>query len=386
MKQGSPFWRIRKLVKFGWRPRKWADGRGYLQRKVKAVIQGSSRFCRYWDGKERLSSCFRCQRRFNWLSVQYEVDEEEERGRRKLKKDAASVPTVEKTQPRKDAGRAKRPWKKISSHREHYQKRSGTSCPDNKRNLFDERARITSEISLPGRFLVLVPGGSKIGVSRKIESGARENVWSSLPRNTVLKGSVSLSHCAEGKGEDEIANEVRDLTTEYDELMKKADSLPAPAFIHKEMGMTSGYKGSFERRCRRSRGRFKDHYEEIRKYLANTSQVLWQGKSIYWKRADIRSLWDWKRDRKYFNARLAQKRRIPRVRPHRGIVGDRCEQRQVCGKISQDETILNTNIEAARKLHVSSVSVTSGHHCYRFYRHCIISSSPESRRFLCWRP
>ena len=67
-------------------------------------------------------------------------------------------------------------------------------------------ARITSEISLPGRFLVLVPGGTKIGISRRIESRNERKRLKQIAKKYQPKGfGLIIRTLAEGKGEEETA-------------------------------------------------------------------------------------------------------------------------------------------------------------------------------------
>ena len=147
-------------------------------------------------------------------------------------------------------------------------------------------ARVTSEISLPGRFLVLVPGGNKIGISRKIESRTERKRLKDLTEKYRPKGfGLIIRTVAVGKGEEEIKNEVRESLAAHTDLMKKADALPSPSLLHKEMGMTSGIiRDLLSDDVETVMVDTKEHFDEIRAYLDNTSPnlknkvVLYDGK------------------------------------------------------------------------------------------------------------
>jgi len=215
-------------------------------------------------------------------------------------------------------------------------------------------ARVTSEISLPGRFLVLVPGGSKIGVSRKIESWAERKRLKQLAQKYRQKGfGLIIRTVAQGKGEDEIANEVHELVSEYDELKKKADSLKPPVVIHKEMGMTSGIiRDLLSEDVERVVVDSKVHYEEIRKYLASTSPNLMNKVSLYTGKEPIFDHYEIEREiENIFNRKIWLKKGGFLVFDHTEALSviDVNSGRYV-GKSNQDETILTTNIESATEI------------------------------------
>ncbi len=144
-------------------------------------------------------------------------------------------------------------------------------------------ARITSQVSLAGRFLVLMPGNEKVGVSRKISSWTERRRLRQLTLKYKPKGfGLIIRTVADGKGEKVIASEIKELVQTYEELMKKAETLPNPSLIHKEMGMTSGIiRDLLSEDVERVLVDSKEHYEEIRKYIKNTSPKLAEKVNLY---------------------------------------------------------------------------------------------------------
>jgi ribonuclease G len=96
--------------------------------------------------------------------------------------------------------------------------------------------KITSEISLAGRFLVLVPFSNRISVSQKIKSQEERNrlkrlLMSIKPNNY----GVIIRTVAEGKRVAELVADLNDLTVKWDKIVRKLFAAKAPAVIHHEM-------------------------------------------------------------------------------------------------------------------------------------------------------
>ena len=73
-------------------------------------------------------------------------------------------------------------------------------------------ARLTSQISLPGRFLVYVPGGGMTGISRKLPDTERHRLKSILKKIVPEDAGVIIRTAAEGATEDELTRDVERLT------------------------------------------------------------------------------------------------------------------------------------------------------------------------------
>lgn len=215
-------------------------------------------------------------------------------------------------------------------------------------------ARVTSEISLPGRFLVLVPGSSKIGISRKIESRNERKRLKRLANKHRPEGfGLIIRTVGEGKGEEEIANETKELLHAYQELMKKVDKLPAPALVHKEMGMTSGIiRDLLSEDVVRVAVDSQEHYDEIRTYLKNTSPNLMNRVSLYQGKEPIFDHFNIEREIDGIFSRKTW------LKKGGFLVFDHTEALTVIdvnsgrflGKSNHEETILETNIESAREI------------------------------------
>ncbi len=100
--------------------------------------------------------------------------------------------------------------------------------------------RVTTEIAIPGRLLVLVPNVNYIGISKKL--------WDKYERRRLKKVANKLRHkdfgliirtVAEGKSDEQITNDYEMLMNHWQALDKKAKNTPAPALIYQDLETAS---------------------------------------------------------------------------------------------------------------------------------------------------
>ena len=90
-------------------------------------------------------------------------------------------------------------------------------------------ARLTSQISLPGRFLVYVPDGTTSGISRKLPENERNRLKTLLKEIVPDSAGVIVRTAAEGASEDELTRDVERLTARWEDIESKVESGNAPA-------------------------------------------------------------------------------------------------------------------------------------------------------------
>nr|WP_201470052.1 Rne/Rng family ribonuclease [Microbacterium hydrocarbonoxydans] len=95
-------------------------------------------------------------------------------------------------------------------------------------------ARLTSQISLPGRYLVYVPGGSMNGISRKLPDNERTRLKRILKEVLPESSGVIVRTAAEGATEDQLTRDVQRLTTQWEHIRTQVESQQAPALLHAE--------------------------------------------------------------------------------------------------------------------------------------------------------
>lgn len=215
-------------------------------------------------------------------------------------------------------------------------------------------ARVTTQLSLPGRFVVLVPGGDWVGVSRKISS------WSERRRlrdlfSKIRPDGYSVIVRTEGRDqtEKEFRRDLRQLVKNHERLVKLGRKLPPPALVHKELGMTSSViRDLFTENVERLVVDDKERHREIVSYLRSVSPELRHRVEYY---RDRRPIFD-----AYSIEEALQKANNRTVWMRRGgsLVIDHAEagtfidvnSARYVGSGDQEDNNLNTNLEAAREI------------------------------------
>jgi len=137
--------------------------------------------------------------------------------------------------------------------------------------------RVTSEVSIAGRFLVLLPFDGKVGISRKINNFREKRRLRRLVQPILPKGfGVIIRTVAEGKDEKSLQNDLKDLLSTWEEIERSVKAEKAPSLLYKDMATTSGViRDLFSNEVSRIVVDSKKLYREIRAYIKYTSpQVL----------------------------------------------------------------------------------------------------------------
>jgi len=149
-------------------------------------------------------------------------------------------------------------------------------------------ARLTTEISLPGRFVVYVPHGEGLGVSRRLEDEERNRLKAILKEHAPKKGGVIVRTAAEGASADDIERDLDFLQRLWKSIEAKAKESTAPSLIYQEAELPLRvvrdlFTGDFERLL-------VDHdrtYKRIVGYLKKTSPHMADRVSRYKEREPL---------------------------------------------------------------------------------------------------
>ena len=95
-------------------------------------------------------------------------------------------------------------------------------------------ARLTSQISLPGRFLVYVPNNPMTGISRKLPDRERVRLKNILKQVVPENGGVIVRTAAEGASEEELRSDVARLIAQWEDIEAKAKSANPPTMLYAE--------------------------------------------------------------------------------------------------------------------------------------------------------
>jgi len=100
-------------------------------------------------------------------------------------------------------------------------------------------ARISSYVSLPGRFLVLMPTSNHIGISRRIEDeGERERLKQMVQTLRSNDYGYIVRTAAEGENEEKLAYEMNFLNNLWENIQRKSKTAPVPSLLHKELSVS----------------------------------------------------------------------------------------------------------------------------------------------------
>jgi len=95
-------------------------------------------------------------------------------------------------------------------------------------------ARLTTEISLPGRFVVFVPHGEGLGVSRRLEDAERDRLRDIVKAIAPKKGGVIVRTAAEGASAEDVERDLVFLQRLWKSIEANAEKAKAPALVYQE--------------------------------------------------------------------------------------------------------------------------------------------------------
>ena len=126
-------------------------------------------------------------------------------------------------------------------------------CQVTKNPIAHKGARLTQEVSLPGRFVVLIPNSSTYGISKRLDDGERKRLRNILDKVKPPQHGVIVRTAAEGVTSEEISSDVRRLLSQWDQIEALANSAQAPALLYREPDMA----------VRVIREEFNDNYRSV---------------------------------------------------------------------------------------------------------------------------
>lgn len=98
--------------------------------------------------------------------------------------------------------------------------------------------RLTAQVSLPGRFLVLAPNSDVFGISRRLPDDERKRLRTAIKAVMPEKHGIIVRTAAEGASEEELAADIQRLVLEWESIEKKAKKAKAPEALYEEPELT----------------------------------------------------------------------------------------------------------------------------------------------------
>ena len=215
-------------------------------------------------------------------------------------------------------------------------------------------SRITSRVSLPGRFLVLMPTTDHIGVSRRIEDeDERSRLKETLMDIRSENYGLIARTVSEGVNRERLANEMDFLTSLWLDIQKKGDSAPVPSMMHKELNVTlRAVRDLFTHEVDKLVIDSKSGYEEILNFLDTFIPKLKTSVELY---EDSEPIFDAYNLESEISRALKKKVWLKSggyivIEHTEAFVAIDVNTGRYVGRRSLEETILKTNLEAVKEI------------------------------------
>ncbi len=215
--------------------------------------------------------------------------------------------------------------------------------------------RVTTQVSLPGRFLVYMPDSDHVGVSRKIGDREERARLRALARELLPEdaGGVIIRTAGEELTREAFQNELNRLLETWDKVRRRSNGAKAPALIHRDAKLTSGIiRDVFTEKVDRLVVDSKASHEEIRDYLQAVDPDLLKRVELYDKTLPIFDEYGIEEA-----IRQAFQRRVDLpsggyiiIEPTEALVSIDVNTGRYTGKKDPEQTILKTNLDAAREV------------------------------------
>src|SRR6267143_6175415 len=214
--------------------------------------------------------------------------------------------------------------------------------------------RVTTQVSLPGRYLVLMPGHEHVGVSRKIEDRQERTRLKTLIKDLRHKGSgLIVRTVGSERGKKEFQSDVKYLEALWTKIERQSQRAKAPAILHREMELTTGLiRDIFTEDVAQLVIDSKEEYKEILEYLKTyvpelSSRIkLYRGQEPIFDHFGIEAELEKAMDRKVWLKRGG----YITIDQTEALVAIDVNTGRFTGKKNQEDTILKTNLEAAEEI------------------------------------
>ncbi|HCW01138.1 MAG TPA: ribonuclease E/G, partial [Acidimicrobiaceae bacterium] len=136
-------------------------------------------------------------------------------------------------------------------------------------------ARLTQEVSLPGRFVVLVPNSTTYGISKRLPESERKRLRNILDRVKPKQHGIIVRTAAENITKEEIERDVRRLLNQWEEIEKLAERSQAPSLLYREPEMAFRFiREEFNKDFRGVIIDDPDMFERVRTYVESVNPAL----------------------------------------------------------------------------------------------------------------
>lgn len=214
--------------------------------------------------------------------------------------------------------------------------------------------RVSTDITVAGRFLVLIPMGEYIAVSRKINSYKERNRLKSIVGSMVPDGfGVIIRTVAKGKDKQAIEDDMRDVLKKWERILDRLEDAKPPALLYNDLDMTESLvRDLFAKQYDRVLVDDPEMHKKIKSYVSQVAPQMVPNVELYKGREHI---FDFMKVAKDVDSIFS-----PRVRMPSGgyLIFEQTEAMYVvdvnsgpyAAKEKQEDNSLKTNLEAAREV------------------------------------
>ncbi len=223
-----------------------------------------------------------------------------------------------------------------------------------KEPLGSKGARVTSHISLPGRHLVLMPTMNHVGISRRITDEAERQRLKDLIEEIRPTGLGFIARTAsEGLSSDDLKGEMEFLIHLWEDIQRRASTLPIPSLVYEDLDITlRAVRDLFSGEVTRLVVDSKPAYERIIDFIETFAQHLKPKVELYNEPTPIFDA---------FGIELEMSKALGRkvwlksggyiiIESTEALTAIDVNTGKFVGKRHLEDTILKTNIEAAKEI------------------------------------
>jgi len=256
-----------------------------------------------------------------------------------------------------NGGRRGRRNRKLPPIQDHLRKGEEILVQVTKEAIGTKGPRLTAEISLPGRFLVYMPHSARVGVSRKIDGRNRRSKLRQMAQDILPEdgGGLIVRTVGEDVTKEKLERELSRLRERWEAIRGRSQSQSAPALVHREATLISGViRDLFSDKFDALRVDSKKTYDEIVDYVKTVDEDLLELVHLHQGPEPLFDKYGVEEDiQRAFRRKVHLKSGGSVViEPTEALVSIDVNTGRFTGKGKKDpaETILRTNLEAAREI------------------------------------
>ena len=229
-------------------------------------------------------------------------------------------------------------------------------CQVTKNPIGTKGARLTQEVSLPGRFVVLIPNSDTYGISKRLSDDERKRLRRILDAVKPAQHGVIVRTAAEGTTEDELRRDVLRLLKQWDQIEALAAKSKAATLLYKEPDLAVRViREEFNKEYRGVVIDDRTLYEEVKEYVASITPELADRVELYDEVADGLPIFERFHVHEQLHKALDRKVWLP---SGGSLIIERTEALTVIdvntgknvGTTNLEETVFRNNLEAAAEV------------------------------------